>query len=97
MAELVIFDCDGVLVDSETISVGVLSEFVRKAGADIGEKQAYRMFLGRSMAAVEDALRREFALTLSQTAAPRHQGGNLSTLPRGAEADARRRRGAGEA
>ena len=65
MAELVIFDCDGVLVDSETISVGVLLEFVRRAGVEISEDRAYRLFLGRSMAAVEEALRSEFALTLS--------------------------------
>ncbi len=65
MPKLVILDCDGVLVDSETISVGVLIDFVRKAGAEIEEEQAYRLFLGRSMAAVEDALRSEFELTLS--------------------------------
>jgi HAD superfamily hydrolase (TIGR01509 family) len=64
--KLVILDCDGVLVDSETISVAVLIDFVRKAGADIGEEQAYRLFLGRSIAAVEDALRSEFGLTLSE-------------------------------
>ncbi len=39
--KLVIFDCDGVLVDSETISVGVLAEVVRKAGVEIsGGEQA---------------------------------------------------------
>ena len=66
MAELVIFDCDGVLVDSETISVAVLIDFVRKAGADISEMQAYRLFLGRSMAAAENVLRESFALRLSK-------------------------------
>jgi len=65
MVELVILDCDGVLVDSETISVGVLTELVRKAGGDIGDGDAYRLFLGRSMAAVEDILRRDFSLALS--------------------------------
>ena len=63
--KLVILDCDGVLVDSETISVGVLVDFARKAGVDIDWEQAYRLFLGRSMAAVEDALRSEFGLRLS--------------------------------
>ena len=32
---LVIFDCDGVLVDSEPISIGVLTEIIAEAGADI--------------------------------------------------------------
>ncbi|HEY6632338.1 MAG TPA: HAD family hydrolase [Rhizobiaceae bacterium] len=63
--KLVIFDCDGVLVDSETISVGVLTEWVRKAGGKIADRDGYRLFLGRSMAAVEDVLRRDFALALS--------------------------------
>ena len=54
MTELVIFDCDGVLVDSETISVSVLTEIMRKAGVEIGEDQAYRLFLGRSIAAVDE-------------------------------------------
>ena len=66
MAELIILDCDGVLVDSETISVGVLAEVVRKAGVDLGDEQAYGLFLGRSIGAVEAALRDEFALSLSQ-------------------------------
>ena len=65
--KLIIFDCDGVLVDSETISVGVLIELVRSAGIGITEADAYRLFLGRSMAAVEDMLRTDYALALSET------------------------------
>ena len=64
--KLVILDCDGVLVDSETISVAVLAEFVRKAGADIGEDEAYRLFLGRSIGAVRKLLRDDFALALTE-------------------------------
>jgi HAD superfamily hydrolase (TIGR01509 family) len=63
--ELVIFDCDGVLVDSETISVGVLAELVRKAGVPIGEAEAYKFFLGRSIGAVEALLERHFGLALT--------------------------------
>jgi HAD superfamily hydrolase (TIGR01509 family) len=65
--KLVIFDCDGVLVDSETISVAVLTEFVRKLGTEIAAGDGYRLFLGRSMAAVEDMLRTDYALALSET------------------------------
>ena len=64
--KLVILDCDGVLVDSETISVAVLAEFVREAGADIGEDEAYRLFLGRSIGAVRKLLRDDFALALTE-------------------------------
>jgi len=61
----VIFDCDGVLVDSEPISIAVLLDLIGKAGGSVSEEQAYRLFLGRSMAAVREVLRDEFALTLS--------------------------------
>jgi HAD superfamily hydrolase (TIGR01509 family) len=64
--KLVILDCDGVLVDSETISVAVLTELVREAGAEITDGDGYRLFLGRSMAAVADVLRTDYALTLSE-------------------------------
>jgi HAD superfamily hydrolase (TIGR01509 family) len=45
--------------------VAVLAEFVRKAGADIGEEEAYRLFLGRSIGAVRKLLRDDFALALT--------------------------------
>ncbi|MDQ2635133.1 MAG: HAD-IA family hydrolase [Pseudomonadota bacterium] len=65
MPELVILDCDGVLVDSETISVAVLIDFVRKAGTDITDSDGYRLFLGRSIEAVRKLLRDDFALALT--------------------------------
>lgn len=59
--DLVIFDCDGVLVDSEGISVAVLTEIVARAGGSLSEAQAYERFLGRSMASVVAILERDFA------------------------------------
>ncbi len=61
---LVIFDCDGVLVDSEPISIAVLLDLIGKAGGRISEEQAYRLFLGRSLAAVREVLQHEFGLVL---------------------------------
>lgn len=49
---LVIFDCDGVLVDSEPISIAVLTEIIGEAGADIPLAEAYRRFLGRSVKSI---------------------------------------------
>ncbi|MFP1632995.1 HAD family hydrolase [Zhengella sp. ZM62] len=49
---LVIFDCDGVLVDSEPISIAVLKEIIAEAGADIPLGEAYRRFLGRSIKSI---------------------------------------------
>jgi len=49
--ELVIFDCDGVLVDSEMISASVIADVIRPLGIDMTTEEAYRQFVGGSMAA----------------------------------------------
>nr|WP_316650862.1 HAD family hydrolase [uncultured Gellertiella sp.] len=59
---LVIFDCDGVLVDSEPVSIRVLVEAMNRAGAEVTEADAYRLFLGRSLAAVTDCLKQQYGL-----------------------------------
>ncbi len=46
---LVIFDCDGVLVDSEPLSIRALIETVEAYGGRLDEAAAYRQFLGRSL------------------------------------------------
>lgn len=43
---LIIFDCDGVLVDSEAISNRILAEELRAIGADISDDEAFRLFKG---------------------------------------------------
>ncbi len=47
--DLVIFDCDGVLVDSEVISCRAHAETLTRHGYPITEKQVLDRFLGRSM------------------------------------------------
>ena len=61
---LVIFDCDGVLVDSEPISIRVLVEGLAGIGHAIDEQTAYDRFLGYSLAAVQAMLRRELGFDL---------------------------------
>ena len=60
--ELVIFDCDGVLVDSEAISNRILSAMLNELGLDIGFEETRRLFVGRSMSSclsiIEDRLGR---------------------------------------
>jgi HAD superfamily hydrolase (TIGR01509 family) len=63
--ELVIFDCDGVLVDSEPISIAVLVAIITGAGVAIDEKTAYERFLGKSMATVVEILRDDFGLVVT--------------------------------
>ena len=46
--DLVIFDCDGVLVDSEVISCRVHAEVLTRHGYPISVAQVFDRFLGRS-------------------------------------------------
>jgi HAD superfamily hydrolase (TIGR01509 family) len=50
--ELVIFDCDGVLVDSEHISNRVLSETITKVGLPMTAHDAHRLFAGGTLEGV---------------------------------------------
>lgn len=63
---LVIFDCDGVLVDSEPISISVLVQAMRDAGIEIDEEGAYQRFLGRSLATLISTLETEFNVFADQ-------------------------------
>jgi len=50
--DLIIFDCDGVLVDSEVLSCQCLSETLAAYGIKLGLAEALELFLGRNTAAV---------------------------------------------
>jgi HAD superfamily hydrolase (TIGR01509 family) len=50
--DLIIFDCDGVLVDSEVLSCRCLSEVLGACGIKLELDQALELFLGRSTTAV---------------------------------------------
>ena len=60
MTELVIFDCDGVLVDSEPIAIRIDVEMLAEVGMTVSEQEVIERFVGRSpellARAVEDAL-----------------------------------------
>ena len=63
--ELVIFDCDGVLVDSEALSVSALLGMIELAGGTVSEDAAYEHFLGKSMKSVREILGQEFGIEIS--------------------------------
>ncbi|MDO4640128.1 MAG: HAD family hydrolase [Neisseria sp.] len=48
--QLVIFDCDGVLVDSERIAHQVLADMLRECGLDLDLATMFNHFIGLSMA-----------------------------------------------
>jgi len=47
--DLVIFDCDGVVVDSERIVHDVFGSFIRSLGADLDSARMNELFLGRRL------------------------------------------------
>ena len=61
----VLFDCDGVLVDSEALSVSALLGMIELAGGTVSEDAAYEHFLGKSMKSVREILGRDFGLEIS--------------------------------
>lgn len=63
---LVIFDCDGVLVDSEPISIAVLLDMIAQNGTVLTEDEAYEMFLGRSMATICGILHEDYGFDASE-------------------------------
>ncbi len=50
---LVIFDCDGVLVDTEHVANQLLSRLVTEAGAPLSYEECRKRFLGKSMKTVQ--------------------------------------------
>lgn len=48
MTELVIFDCDGVLVDSEPISIRIDVDMFAEVGMTVSEQEVIERFVGRS-------------------------------------------------
>ncbi|KFI26571.1 hydrolase [Haematobacter missouriensis] len=61
---LIIFDCDGVLIDSETISRRILTEELAREGVFIDLSAFRRHFLGRSFSAVEAEVSRVWSRRL---------------------------------
>jgi HAD superfamily hydrolase (TIGR01509 family) len=64
MADLVIFDCDGVLIDSEVISANMLIAELAGYGVQMDMAFVSRHFLGRSYPTVLREVRDTFGVTL---------------------------------
>lgn len=63
--KLVIFDCDGVLVDSEPLAMRVLLELIAEQGIAIAPDVAFRSYLGRSLASISESLNQSHGAHLS--------------------------------
>ena len=69
--KLVIFDCDGVLVDSEPIAMRVLLASLEHEGLRLDAATGYERFLGRSLADTREILAADFGVRLSDAALDR--------------------------
>jgi len=65
---LIIFDCDGVLVDSEPLAIGVLVEAIARQGIRISPEAAFRNYLGRSLASISESLTESHGVPLGAEA-----------------------------
>lgn len=66
--ELVIFDCDGGLVDSEPLAMRVLLETFSEAGLSLDTVAGYDRFLGSSLTSISATLSKDFRVDLADSA-----------------------------
>jgi HAD superfamily hydrolase (TIGR01509 family) len=64
---LVIFDCDGVLIDSEALCDRVVSAELRRAGWDLSPADCHRLFLGLTFPDTQRAAEAHFRTSLGAT------------------------------
>lgn len=62
----VIFDCDGVLVDTETLACRVLTEQLCEYGCDMNMDKTHDLFIGGTLAMVPPKMEELFGITLPE-------------------------------
>ena len=80
--DLVIFDCDGVLIDSEIISAKMLVDELARLGVAIDLDYVARHFLGRSYPTVMQQIREEFGLDLPEAFEEQYRNRLLAAFER---------------
>ena len=80
--DLVIFDCDGVLIDSEIISARVLITELARVGIVLDLDHVRRHFLGRSFPTVAEDIRRNFECPLPGDFEARYRKGLIAEFQR---------------
>jgi HAD superfamily hydrolase (TIGR01509 family) len=65
--ELIIFDCDGVLIDSEAVASSVISQNLTKLGWPLTTEQSMDLFLGMSIQDMQPMIERRMGRKLPET------------------------------
>ena len=78
--ELIIFDCDGVLVDSEPISMSCLRLALAEISVEVSEQDALQRFLGVSVKTMRQRVENEWGHELSDEFMHNLQERTLTTL-----------------
>ncbi|MCI5078586.1 HAD family hydrolase [Oricola sp.] len=78
--ELVIFDCDGVLIDSEVISARILIEQLGRVGVRVDFPYVQKHFLGRSWTKVAAEVRITYGLALDSDFEERYRSELLAAF-----------------
>jgi HAD superfamily hydrolase (TIGR01509 family) len=67
MKKCIIFDCDGVLVDSETLALKINAQYLSTLGWPISEEECAKLFIGRSKDDIQKTIRQIAGLHLTDT------------------------------
>lgn len=80
--DLVIFDCDGVLVDSEVLSCAALAGLLTETGLPTSTDEVMERFLGRSVTAIGDDFSTRMGRPLPDDFLPRFQAEMMARMRR---------------
>lgn len=78
--ELVIFDCDGVLVDSEVLTNGIFLSLLAGYGLTLSLEELVADYVGNSMQAAKDKLYAQHGFVLPDAFLPAFHEASLATL-----------------
>ncbi|MDD7909549.1 HAD family phosphatase [Pseudovibrio exalbescens] len=84
--KLIIFDCDGILVDTEKVANEVLSGFIARAGLTITPDECHLRFTGRTLDTIRSLLIEEEGLDLEEDWADQVRAADLEAFQSGIEA-----------
>ncbi|MFT9442634.1 MAG: HAD family phosphatase [Acetobacter papayae] len=83
--ELVIFDCDGVLVDSEAATCGLCAQAAREAGMMVSDEDSIETFSGMALPLIRRMIEQKTGTTLAPDWAAMMQARFVAAMEKGAK------------